>query len=102
MITLYHGSLNEMIPDNTRWGIYLTDSVEVANMYIVSQADNAIGEYGHIYAVEINEVDIVVTSDIDQLAKSSGVLYSIDENYYRIDLPEQYAFRELSPSEILL
>lgn len=102
MITLYHGSLNEMIPDNNRWGIYLTESMECANMYIIAQAGDATGEYGHIYSVQIDEKDIIVTSDIDQLAKSSGVLHSIDENYYRIDLPEQYAFRELSPFEILL
>jgi hypothetical protein len=91
-----------MVPDNNHWGIYLTPSIEVANMYIISQAENAIGVYGHIYCAEIDENDIIITDDIDQLAKATGVLYSIDDDYYRIDQPEKYAFKELSPAEIIL
>jgi len=102
-ITLYHGSLDEMIPDNNRWGIYLTRLMDIANGYIVAQADGAAGSYGHIYSVEIDEERLSFTDDIDQLQKYHGsVLYCIDDEYYRIDDPESYEWKELSAEEILL
>lgn len=99
--TLYHGSLTKIIPDNNRWGIYLSESVEIANDYIMIQSDNAVGEYGYVYSVEIDEKDLVFTDDIDQLAKCvPGILYNIEDGYYRIDNPEKYQWNELSYSEI--
>lgn len=100
-ITLYHGSVNkiEKMNDN-RWGIYFSPSIETANDYIFSQADNKAGEYGFIYKVEINESDIMVTEDIDQLEKSDNVLFCIEDGYYRIDKPSRYNIVEMSSDEI--
>ena len=101
MITLYHGSLNELKPCNKLSRLYLTPSIEVANGYILAQADNMEGKYGHIYSVEIDENELLFTDDIDQSAISDRILYCIDDEYYRIDYPEKYIFTELSDDQIL-
>jgi hypothetical protein len=101
MITLYHGSFQPMTPDNGRWGIYLTPHISVANDYIVSQANNATGSYGHIYSIQVDASKLAFTDDIDQLQRHEGyVLYCIDDNYFRIDDPESYEWHELSDEEI--
>ena|ERR1700739_1626917 len=102
-ITLYHGSLTPLVPNNNRQGIYLTPSLRVANEYLLKQADDATGTYGHIYTIEIDEERLVFTDNIDQRQKCPGhVLYSIDDEYYRIDDPESYNWRELTDEEIVL
>jgi hypothetical protein len=89
-----------MMPDNQLGRLYFTPSIEVANGYIISQADNATGSYGHIYKVEIDNKDLIFTDDIDQSALTESVLYCIDDDYYRIDLPEKYNIIELTDNEI--
>lgn len=100
-ITLYHGSAKKIENfDDNGWGMYFTPSIEIANEYICMQADNATGEYGFIYKVEIDENMVVTTEDIDQLGKCIGVLYSSKENYYRIDCPSKFTIIEMTDNEI--
>lgn len=101
-ITLYHGSAKkiEKFEDYGVSGLYFAPSIELAAEYIANQADNAIGDYGFIYKVEVSISNVVTTEDIDQLIKCDTVLHSEDENYYRIDCPSKYAIAEMSNNEI--
>lgn len=101
-ITLYHGSAKkiEKFEDYGLSGLYFTPSIDLASEYIANQANNAIGDYGFIYKVEILTSDIVITDDIDQLSKCEAVLHSEEENYYRIDCSSKFNIMELSDKEI--
>lgn len=102
-ITLYHGSLKkiESFKDDVQaGGLYLTSSIQIANNYIVSQGDDETGEYGYIYKVEVESSEIIETDDIDQAEKTNSVLFSKEEEYYRIDKCSKYSIVEMSCEEI--
>lgn len=101
MITLFHGSPVRLTPSNDRGRLYFSTFVSVANEYILASNNNEHGAYGFIYSIEVDEKDIVFTDNIDQHERTKGVLYEIDSDYYRIDLPENYQFKELNDKEIL-
>lgn len=96
-ITLYHGSakkIEKFFSNVKGMGLYLSESFDVANDYLMMQSGNELGTYGYIYTVTINESQIEFTNDIDQLEKSDKVLF--DGQYYRIDNCELYNITELN------
>ena len=98
MITLYHGSLNKIENFREDKPMYFSESIEVANDYIMMQNNGEIGEYGFIYKVEISFENIVEVEDIDMNGKIEGVLF--DGSYYRIDFTTKFNIIEMSDSEI--
>lgn len=100
-IALYHGSANKIDSfSSEKGGLYFTPDISIANSYLVSQADNATGLYGHIYTLNIDMADLIETEDIDQSEKVTGVLFCEIDGYYRIDDLDKYRPRELSEEEI--
>lgn len=101
-ITLYHGTINEIkdIKDDRTQGLYFTPSIKEANDYNVAQNDNASGEYGHIYKVEVPLKDLEITNDIDNAKKGSKVYYSPKETYFRIDNPKNYKVERVDDVEV--
>lgn len=94
-LTLYHGSFKEVKP-NDNSPIYLSPSAKEANDYLVSQADDLTGSYGHIYSVKIPISELQKVNDIDNGNRYKNPIYSPNERgYVRIDTPSKYNFERV-------